>query len=164
MSQVKKDSAGLTEYQRNQLHAIADWTRKMDDHWSVFGVPIGWDAILGLLPVAGDTVTTCVSLMLLNKARKMQVPRRLLLRMLGNIIIDCLVGALPLVGDLFDLGWRANTKNLSLLEQYYGIDSSQDNSTIQYGRRQVLLTAALAACLAAALYFIDQQVLYRLFV
>lgn len=118
---VQPEMGRLTPEQQKQLRSIAYWADKMDSQWSVFGVPIGWDAVCGLLPIIGDAVTACISLALVNKARKMLVPKRLLLRMLANVAVDFFCGALPVLGDFFDLSWRANSKNISLLEQYYGI-------------------------------------------
>lgn len=149
MSQPEVDASGLTESQQKQLRSIVYWTDKMDGQWSIFGVPVGWDAVLGVLPIAGDTLTACVSLLLLNKARRIGVPKRLLLRMLLNIVIDFFGGALPVLGDAFDLVWRANTKNLHLLERYYGVESAAKDEPDHWGA--VIGVALLISIIALAL-------------
>jgi hypothetical protein len=75
----------------------------------------GIDALIGLVPGIGDAVTTAVSLWLVKEARALGAPAHLIARMLGNILIDGVVGAVPLVGDAFDLVWKSNRRNLHLL-------------------------------------------------
>ncbi len=87
-----------------------------------FRIPgLGWrfglDAIVGLLPGVGDFATAAVSLYVLIVASGYGVPRITLARMALNIAIDYLVGSLPLVGDLFDVWWKANLRNVRLLQR-----------------------------------------------
>lgn len=80
---------------------------------------IGLDAVLGfVLPGVGDALTGAASLGVLFRALKRGVPKVILLRMLLNIGIDVVGGLIPGVGDVFDVFWRANVKNLELLEEY----------------------------------------------
>ena len=80
---------------------------------------IGLDPILGaLLPELGDALTAVLSLGLLALAIRERVPKVVLFRMLVNIAIDALVGAIPLIGDVFDFAFRANEKNLELIERH----------------------------------------------
>lgn len=79
---------------------------------------VGWDSILGLIPGVGDVVTGSVSLWIILEARRLGAPRRLRARMLWNILLDTVVGTIPLVGDIFDAGFKANLKNVALLEAY----------------------------------------------
>ena len=136
----------LTPKRQEQLSSIRYWAHKMDSQWSVLGVPVGWDALCGLLPVIGDTVTACISLGLVNKARKMNIPKRMLLRMLANVAVDFFGGALPVLGDLFDLSWRANSKNLRLLEVHYGVESAERDPTVGWAKIVLLLSIAAALC------------------
>ena len=73
---------------------------------------------IGLIPGAGDVLTTGVSAYALLTATRMGAPASVIARMAGNIVLDLLVGAIPLVGDLFDIGWKANTRNVKLLERF----------------------------------------------
>ena len=81
----------------------------------VLGRRIGLDALLGLVPVAGDAITAAMGLYLVWEARNLGMPRWQLWRMAGNVGIDTLIGAVPVAGDLFDLLYRSNTKNLKII-------------------------------------------------
>ena len=81
-------------------------------------IRIGADALLGLLPVGGDVAGGLLSAYVLLAAGRMGAPAPILVRMAGNIAIDTLLGAIPLLGDIFDIGWRANRRNVQLLEQF----------------------------------------------
>jgi hypothetical protein len=100
-----------------ELESLAKW---MD---SVFEVPIlklkfGLDALLGLLPGAGDVASSATAIYILNAAQRFGVAKVTLLRMTLNIVIDVLLGSLPLVGDLFDVYWKSNQRNVALLRRH----------------------------------------------
>ncbi len=80
--------------------------------------PVGLDAIIGLVPVVGDVVTTAMGAWLVWEARNLGMSKFQLTRMAANIGIDTAVGAIPLVGDLFDFAFRSNTKNLRIIKRY----------------------------------------------
>ena len=84
----------------------------------ILGRRIGLDAVLGLVPVAGDAITAVLGLYLVWEARNLGMPRWQLWRMAGNVGIDTLVGAVPVAGDLFDLLYRSNTKNLKIIRKH----------------------------------------------
>lgn len=77
----------------------------------------GLDGIIGLIPGIGDIFTAGLSTVFIAEAVKIGARKRTLVRMVGNILFDMGVGAIPLVGDIFDFGFRANTKNLRLLKE-----------------------------------------------
>ena len=79
---------------------------------------VGLDAILGLVPVVGDVVTTAMGAWLVWEARNLGLSRFHIARMVGNIGVDALVGAVPVVGDLFDFAFRSNTRNLRILMRW----------------------------------------------
>ncbi|MDQ3668576.1 MAG: DUF4112 domain-containing protein [Acidobacteriota bacterium] len=91
----------------------------------VLGWRVGLDALLGLIPGVGDTATTLASLYILTSAVRYRVPKVTLLRMGLNIGIDYAVGALPLVGDLFDAWWKSNQKNIDLLRRRATVSASE---------------------------------------
>ena len=90
---------------------------------SAFSVPgtnmrVGLDAIVGLVPVVGDLITTAMGAWLVWEARNLGMSKFQLVRMAGNIGVDTLVGAVPLVGDLFDFAFRSNSRNLKIVKRY----------------------------------------------
>jgi hypothetical protein len=82
------------------------------------GYRIGIDAIVGLVPGFGDAVGALLSAYIINEARRLGAPRSVLLRMGGNVLLEAVIGAVPLAGDLFDAAFKANMRNLALLEHY----------------------------------------------
>src|SRR6185295_3849650 len=81
-------------------------------------VRFGVDAVVGLVPGIGDAITTAISLYIVHEARQLGAPGHVIARMLGNVAIDGLVGAVPLVGDAFDVVWRSNKRNMRLLHEW----------------------------------------------
>lgn len=82
------------------------------------GFRIGIDAIIGLVPGIGDAIGALISAYIINEARGMGAPRSVLLRMMGNVMIETVIGAIPLAGDVFDAAFKANSRNLALLAKY----------------------------------------------
>jgi hypothetical protein len=99
------------------------------------------------LPGAGDAITAVGSMSLLFLALRSGVPTVVLARMLLNIAIDALVGTVPIVGDLFDVAWKANRKNLQLIQHYRSNTdakpSSGDYLLVGLGLLLVLVSVAL---------------------
>jgi hypothetical protein len=79
---------------------------------------VGLDPIIGLLPGGGDMISGAVSTYALVVAAQLGAPATVIMRMGLNILIDTIVGAVPLLGDLFDVTWKANRKNVALIEEY----------------------------------------------
>ena len=82
------------------------------------GFRIGLDPIIGLVPGIGDAVGALISVFILNEARQLGAPRSVLMRMSGNVLLETLIGSIPFAGDLFDAGFKANARNIALLERY----------------------------------------------
>jgi hypothetical protein len=100
-----------------RLHGLA---RVFD---TVFRIPFtrvrfGLDAILGLVPGIGDVAGAVASAYIMFEAARLGAPGAILLRMLLNVGVEALVGLVPVLGDLFDVSWKANVKNVELLEQH----------------------------------------------
>lgn len=89
----------------------------LDDRFRIPGtnVRFGWDSIVGLVPGIGDLGTAAVSSYIVLEGRRLGAPKRLLMKMAGNIAIDAAVGLVPIVGDILDIQWKANRKNVNLL-------------------------------------------------
>jgi hypothetical protein len=79
---------------------------------------LGIDQLIGLVPGIGDLVGGFLSLYIIIEAARMGLPRGVLLRMGWNVAVDTLVGEIPILGDLFDIGFKANIRNLALLDGY----------------------------------------------
>ena len=80
--------------------------------------PIGLDAIIGLIPVLGDIITTAMGAYIVWEARNLGLPKWKLWRMAGNIAVDTVVGVVPVVGDAADLVFRSNTRNLRIIKKH----------------------------------------------
>lgn len=94
--------------------------RLMDDAITIPGTRyrIGWDAIIGLLiPGAGDAAGALSHIALMFAAVRMAAPRIVIARMLLNVALDAVIGSVPVLGDLFDVGFKANRRNLELLQR-----------------------------------------------
>lgn len=96
------------------------WGRLLDSEFRVPGTNIrfGWDPIVGLIPGLGDLVGPVFAVVLLLHAWKLRVPKIVMARMLVNAAIDAGLGAFPLVGDAVDVFWKANQRNVGLLERH----------------------------------------------
>jgi hypothetical protein len=89
--------------------------QRLDRRFSVFGVQFGTDAIVGLIPVIGDLITSATGLYIILQSQKLGATRWTMTRMYINWAIDGLVGLIPVVGDLFDIAFKSNTRNVKLL-------------------------------------------------
>ena len=78
-------------------------------------VRFGWDPIVGLVPIVGDLATAAASLHLVRRAHILGADRGLTSRMVLNVVVDTLLGAVPIIGTIFDIYFRANERNLKLL-------------------------------------------------
>jgi len=79
---------------------------------------VGIDPLVGLIPGIGDTIGAIMSSYILSEAARLGAPKSILLKMAFNIAVDALAGALPIFGDLFDFGWKANQRNARIIGDY----------------------------------------------
>jgi Domain of unknown function (DUF4112) len=110
-----------------RLHRVQHLSRLLDDWLRIPGTRyrVGLDGLIGLVPGLGDVIGTLLSAYILFEAIQLGTPKTLLLRMVGNIALETLVGAIPILGDIFDIVWKANRKNADLLDAY--LRSSRGN-------------------------------------
>lgn len=104
------------------LAALRKYAVLLDSAFQVPGTRFrfGLDPIVGLLPGAGDLVTGFFSVMILLHSVRLRIPKIVIARMVLNTGADLLAGAVPLLGDLFDAGFKANLRNMALLERHAG--------------------------------------------
>jgi hypothetical protein len=102
------------------LDALRRWAVLLDSAFRVpgTGIRFGLDAIVGLIPGIGDISTPAFATLILLQAVRMRLPVVVQARMVLNAAIDMLIGLVPILGDLVDIGWKANLRNLALLERH----------------------------------------------
>jgi len=98
-----------------RLEALADL---MDARFQIPGLPFkfGLDAIIGLLPVVGDTINLSISGYIVSEGIRLGAKKRDIIKMLFNIFLDWLIGLVPIIGDIFDVTWKGNLRNIRILQ------------------------------------------------
>jgi hypothetical protein len=133
------------------LDALRRWAGLLDNAFRVPGTQIrfGLDPILGLFPGIGDLATPVLSVLILVHGARVRVPKIVLARMVLNALIDFVVGAVPVLGDLFDFGWKSNVWNLALLERHArpGVRPTRGDWIFVIGCVTVVLLTALVPLL-----------------
>lgn len=94
------------------------FAKLMDNQFSFFGIRFGLDNIIGLAPGVGDIAGLSMSFYLIWVAHQMELPTHKRAKMIRNVVIDTCIGFIPVLGDLGDLFFKANTKNLQILEDH----------------------------------------------
>jgi len=140
MSQPPKRVPSVANPRYTSLQRLRQLSHVLDNSIPIpgTGYRIGLDPILGLLPGAGDTVAGALSAYIVVEAARMGVPRETLLKMASNIILEVVLGSVPMLGDLFDAAWKANARNIALLESH--VDMPQSS---QAGDRKFLILLIL---------------------
>jgi len=107
----------------SDIRHLADW---LDTRFEIPGVKIrfGFDAIIGLIPGVGDFITALLGAYIVMRARELGAPPFLIARMVGNLLIDMIGGAVPVVGDLFDLAFKSHLRNVRLLLRWIERDNA----------------------------------------
>ena len=102
------------------LEALRRWARLLDSEFVIPGTAIrfGLDPLLSLIPGVGDLASPVFTLALLVHAVYQRVPRIVMVRMVANALVDALIGAIPIAGNIGDVFFRANIKNLALLDRH----------------------------------------------
>jgi hypothetical protein len=110
--------AGMSNAER--LAQVRMLARILDDRFAIPGTSIrfGWDSVLGFVPGVGDALTTALALVIVQHAWQSGASKLLLARMLGNVAADFAIGAVPVLGDVFDFVFKASRRNVRLLEQH----------------------------------------------
>lgn len=131
----------------------------LDARWKIPGTDIrfGLDSLIGLIPGIGDAATALISLYLMGEAKAAGASNKILGRMAVNVAVEFVVGLVPVVGDLFDIGWRANQRNMHLLRHEIAppppdmVSNRNPNKTSAKG--WVILLALMAAAAIAGNHY-----------
>jgi hypothetical protein len=144
------------------MQAIRAWQQLLDSAFRIPGTPIrfGWDPIVGLVPWVGDVATALFACALIVQAHQMRVPRVVQLRMLINVAADVLLGLVPILGDVADVFWKANARNMQLLERHAA--QAQPATLADYAFVGAVLASVLAvAALPLAVMYWLLNVLFQ---
>lgn len=135
-----------------QFERLRRWSYLLDSAFRIPGTNIrfGWDPIVGLIPGIGDLSSPAFAALLLTQALRMRVPRIVMGRMLINAGVDALLGFVPVLGNIVDVGWKANARNMALLERHAepGVPPRRSDVLFVYG---VIILLAFIAMLPAVL-------------
>jgi hypothetical protein len=103
-----------------QVERLRAMSRLLDNAFTIPGTNyrFGLDAIIGLVPGLGDAVGALFSGYLVLQASRLGAPRAVVTRMVANVALDTVVGWVPVLGDLFDVAWKSNVRNMALLEEH----------------------------------------------
>lgn len=115
---------------------------------------IGIDALIGLFPVVGDLIGVLISSYIVSQAIRLGVPRIVLTRMALNVGVDGLIGIVPFAGDVFDAAWKANQRNVRLLDAWLDEPRKTERASRRFGITLVLALAALLVLLAATTFLL----------
>lgn len=113
---------GFTRSERiRRLKRLSRLARVMDTAIRVpgIGVRFGVDSVMGLIPGVGDAAGGLVGLFIINEARKLGLPRHKIMRMVANVGIDVAVGSVPLLGDVFDVYFKAHKRNTNMILDHF---------------------------------------------
>lgn len=133
---------------RAHLETARFLARLLDDLVAIPGTSfrIGLDPIIGIVPGVGDLIGAVLSTWILLAAARLGAPGTVLARMGVNVAVDTVVGAVPFAGDLFDAGWKANARNVRLLEAWL---ASPGRTRRASGALVLLLVIGVLAVVAA---------------
>lgn len=145
-----------TPPKKNKVHRLRRLSHLLDNAILIPGTDyrIGLDPILGLLPGGGDTVAGALGAYIVIEAARMGLPRKVIGEMVGNIVFDSLVGIVPVLGDLFDVTWKANVRNIELLEKHIKITSQNSKSDLIFVVGLTLLLAVIVLGFASLTFFL----------
>lgn len=142
------------------LVALRKWAVVLDSAFRVPGTRMrfGLDPIVGLVPGAGDLVSGFFSVMIVVHAVRLHVPKVVIARMLLNSGLDLLTGVVPLLGDLFDAAFKANLRNLALLERHAQPGIPPTRSDYVFVAACILILAAVVAVPMAVAWWLLSRI------
>ena len=161
MEEIKKRSqfeTALKERKQIELEESLESLSRYLDDWikiPVVGWRFGLDALIGLIPNVGDSLTSLASFYILIAGVRYGVPKITLLRMAFNIGLDYVVGSIPVIGDAFDFVWKSNKQNMNLIrERATGTDQGTTGDYLFVGLIILTLIAVLIGSILVSLFII----------
>ena len=138
--------------------------RLLDSAVSIPGTSIrfGLDPIIGLFPGFGDVAGGVMSAYIILIAGQLGAPTSVLLRMALNIVADTVVGAVPVLGDLFDVGWKANMRNVALLEGFVDRPQAARRSSQAVAIAVAVVALLVVVGLGLGLFFLGRLLMHTL--
>jgi hypothetical protein len=142
--------------EKNQDQPELKWldttTKLLDNQFRIPGTEVrfGFDFIIGLIPGVGDVVSLGISGVLVSVMARKGASGMVIVKMLWNILLDAVIGSIPVIGDLFDLSYRANRRNLALLKEHYQEGEHQGSATFVV----ILVLLFVIGIIISAIYLI----------
>jgi Domain of unknown function (DUF4112) len=137
----------------------APWIEKlawvMDRSIPIGSWRIGLDGIIGLVPGLGDLIGALISALIVAAGVRARLPRSAIARMVANVAIEAVVGVVPLFGDVFDMAWKANTKNVEIFRQALKGERSRTRDTLFVAGLVVALIAFLSIPVIAIVLLVN---------
>ena len=151
---------GREQRGRRALEQLRSITMLFDQAFRVPGTSwkFGLDALIGLVPGLGDVAGALVAMYAMNVARKLNAPSVVRMHMLSNVALDALIGIVPILGDIFDFAFKAQTRNLALLDAWV----ASPDRTARRSRRGLLLIPLAIIIVFATVTALGVWMLYLL--
>ena len=136
------------EVKEEKLIRLKRLSERLDNTFTIPGTKykIGIEALIGAVPIIGDLIGGILASYIMYSGMKMGAPPRIITRMAVNIAIDFAIGSIPIIGDLFDLVWKANKKNVELIEETTLLN--EETNKINYLIVATLIVGLVAIILA----------------
>jgi Domain of unknown function (DUF4112) len=160
-------SPASNENQLVRLERLRNFSQLLDNAIAVPGTKFrfGLDPLLGLIPGGGDTVGMVLSCLIVFEASRLGASQKTLGQMTFNVLLETILGTIPGIGDLFDVAWKSNTKNIKLLDDHLGVQQSLPVAGHRNRGFTILLIVGLVLAIAScvALSFFILRWLYQVF-
>jgi hypothetical protein len=131
MQRTRQGSDGYTTQPTPDLRWVDQLADLMDSRFSLPGTRFrfGLDPILGLIPGVGDAVSLAISGLLISYMYRQGASRKALIKMIGNVLLDAIIGSIPILGNIFDFAYKANDRNIRIMKEHYQQGKHQGSGT-----------------------------------